>query len=200
MCYSRDCCVETCVDTEIPEPWRREARAARRGSNLDTCPGQQPAVTTTAGLGDCSGPISLAVDQRIDSSVMSQLSRTVGPSWSSLNNPWVLAEQDGGGDTAGVDCVYVDLSRNPERYTGYKGEDARKIWAAIYAQRAFQGLSDGMPSDGGGGGSNESDADTQGLQGAKPAQQVLYRLISGMHTSITASIVRNFYNETSGVA
>jgi ERO1-like protein beta len=28
--------------------------------------------------------------------------------------------------------------------------------------------------------------------------QVLYRLISGMHSSITTSIIQNYFNETSG--
>jgi ERO1-like protein alpha len=33
---------------------------------------------------------------------------------------------------------YVDLSLNPERYTGYKGDSAQKIWKSIYLENCFQ--------------------------------------------------------------
>ena len=32
---------------------------------------------------------------------------------------------------------YVDLLANPERFTGYKGEEAWKIWRAIYDENCF---------------------------------------------------------------
>jgi len=33
---------------------------------------------------------------------------------------------------------YVDLSLNPERYTGYKGESAHRIWHSIYRENCFR--------------------------------------------------------------
>lgn len=35
------------------------------------------------------------------------------------------------------DAQYVDLLINPERYTGYKGESANRIWRAIYEENCF---------------------------------------------------------------
>ena len=32
---------------------------------------------------------------------------------------------------------YVDLSLNPERYTGYAGSSAERIWKAIYRENCF---------------------------------------------------------------
>ena len=32
---------------------------------------------------------------------------------------------------------YVDLSQNPERFTGYAGKSARSIWKAIYEENCF---------------------------------------------------------------
>uniref|UniRef100_A0A1B0DI98 Uncharacterized protein n=2 Tax=Phlebotomus papatasi TaxID=29031 RepID=A0A1B0DI98_PHLPP len=32
---------------------------------------------------------------------------------------------------------YVDLSLNPERYTGYKGDSAHRIWRSIYLENCF---------------------------------------------------------------
>lgn len=37
----------------------------------------------------------------------------------------------------GEDAEYVDLTFNPERYTGYKGKSAHRIWYAIYKENCF---------------------------------------------------------------
>ena len=36
------------------------------------------------------------------------------------------------------DCVHVDLTLNPERYTGYSGEPSRRIWRSIYEENCFR--------------------------------------------------------------
>ena len=36
------------------------------------------------------------------------------------------------------DSEYVDLLLNPERYTGYKGESAHRIWDSIYLENCFR--------------------------------------------------------------
>lgn len=33
---------------------------------------------------------------------------------------------------------YVDLLLNPERYTGYKGPSAHRIWGSIYKENCFR--------------------------------------------------------------
>ncbi|KAF8916930.1 hypothetical protein BGZ52_000117, partial [Haplosporangium bisporale] len=33
--------------------------------------------------------------------------------------------------------VYVDLTENPERFTGYSGPSAAKVWDAIYNENCF---------------------------------------------------------------
>ena len=37
------------------------------------------------------------------------------------------------------ELTYVNLVLNPERYTGYGGQSARRIWQAMYDQSCFQG-------------------------------------------------------------
>lgn len=32
---------------------------------------------------------------------------------------------------------YVDLKLNPERYTGYKGKSAHRVWHTIYKENCF---------------------------------------------------------------
>jgi ERO1-like protein alpha len=36
------------------------------------------------------------------------------------------------------DAEYVDLLLNPERYTGYKGKSAHRIWNSIYLENCFR--------------------------------------------------------------
>ncbi|KAG9481444.1 hypothetical protein GDO78_010591 [Eleutherodactylus coqui] len=41
-------------------------------------------------------------------------------------------------DEESPDAEYVDLLINPERYTGYKGPDAWKVWNSIYEENCFK--------------------------------------------------------------
>ena len=41
-------------------------------------------------------------------------------------------------DDTSSDCHYVDLLLNPERYTGYKGKSAHRIWNSIYKENCFK--------------------------------------------------------------
>lgn len=40
-----------------------------------------------------------------------------------------------------VEGVYVNLLDNPERFTGYAGESARRVWRAIYEENCFNMVS-----------------------------------------------------------
>ncbi|KAG0378907.1 hypothetical protein BGX24_002401, partial [Mortierella sp. AD032] len=40
-------------------------------------------------------------------------------------------------DEAISEGVYVDLMENPERFTGYSGPSAAKVWDAIYNENCF---------------------------------------------------------------
>lgn len=41
-------------------------------------------------------------------------------------------------DEHSQDSVFVDLLLNPERYTGYKGASAQRIWKTIYEENCFK--------------------------------------------------------------
>lgn len=36
------------------------------------------------------------------------------------------------------DMIYVDLLLNPERFTGYSGDSAHRIWNSIYQENCFR--------------------------------------------------------------
>jgi len=76
------------------------------------------------------------------------------------------SENDGDSTTA----QYVDLRRNPERWTGYNGS---KVWAAIYDENCFTHASS--------------------VGDMCYEERVLYRLLSGMHSSINIHIALSYF-------
>ncbi|KAK2509053.1 hypothetical protein MC885_019671, partial [Smutsia gigantea] len=80
-------------------------------------------------------------------------------------------------DIQSPDAEYVDLLLNPERYTGYKGPDAWKIWNVIYEENCFKPQTIKRPLS--------PLASGQGLCVEKRA---FYRLISGLHASINVHL------------
>ncbi|VDD88884.1 unnamed protein product [Enterobius vermicularis] len=82
------------------------------------------------------------------------------------------------------DMHYVDLSRNPERYTGYKGDSAQRVWRSIYSENCFK---PDMKFDK----NFLVHPNTVGLCFEK---RVFYRLISGLHSAITISIAANNFS------
>uniref|UniRef100_A0A8C6UUN2 ERO1-like protein alpha n=1 Tax=Neogobius melanostomus TaxID=47308 RepID=A0A8C6UUN2_9GOBI len=87
------------------------------------------------------------------------------------------------------DSQYVDLLLNPERFTGYKGPEAWKIWTSIYEENCFKPFTVKRPlsplyssgrSEGEG-----SRAFYTWLEGQCVEKRAFYRLISGLHASIS---------------
>jgi len=101
------------------------------------------------------------VDKSIAPAVKQQL-LAHAKGWRGINNPW-MAEGE-----SEEEFQYINLLVNPERYTGYKGEHAHRIWSAIYNQSCF----------------------TDGVTCTE--ERVFHRLISGMHTSITIHLVNEW--------
>nr|XP_029718852.1 ero1-like protein [Aedes albopictus]XP_029718866.1 ero1-like protein [Aedes albopictus] len=83
---------------------------------------------------------------------------------------------------------YVDLLLNPERYTGYRGESARRIWSSIYLENCFQSHSIRrknpyaamIPY-------HDMTQNEVCLE-----HRVFYRMISGLHSSINIHLCGNY--------
>jgi len=77
-------------------------------------------------------------------------------------------------EMAGSDsCDYIDLLANEEKYTGYKGKSANRIWEKIYSDLCFK-LKDGND-------------DEQCLE-----EKTFFRIVSGLHTSISIHLCSNY--------
>ncbi|KAI9297456.1 endoplasmic oxidoreductin [Neoconidiobolus thromboides FSU 785] len=83
---------------------------------------------------------------------------------------------------------YVNLLKNPERFTGYGGDSAAQVWKAIYEENCFNFLNEKENSLT----SNLMSNDL--LMGLCKEKRIFYRLISGLHASISTHICSDYYN------
>lgn len=76
------------------------------------------------------------------------------------------------------DSMFVDLRRNPERYTGYDGPSSQRVWQAVYSENCF----------------TFSAKCSSGICAPDTCKEerVLYRLISGLHASISMHIAKEY--------
>ncbi|KAK9777526.1 putative Endoplasmic oxidoreductin-1 [Seiridium cardinale] len=130
-------------------------------------------------------------------------------------------------ESASAKGVYVSLVQNPERFTGYGGESSKMVWDAIYRENCFKkssfpksaGL--GVSTAGMGlaeqdfravlqnvgrqqalaqNGQDDSNPSAPGLEYEDECleKRVFFRVVSGMHASISAHICWDFFNQTTG--
>ncbi|KAJ7595030.1 hypothetical protein C8J56DRAFT_928239 [Mycena floridula] len=97
---------------------------------------------------------------------------------------------------------YYDLSQIPERYTGYSGPDAHRIWRSIYEENCF-GLSElnllkaknpelvSLPE-------SMTEVLRDSTSDTCLEKRVYYKVISGLHASISTHICLEYLNQTTG--
>ncbi|GMK56213.1 hypothetical protein CspeluHIS016_0300530 [Cutaneotrichosporon spelunceum] len=112
-------------------------------------------------------------------------------------------------DDATPEGQYIDLIENPERFTGYAGDSAHNVWRAIYQENCF-GLSESVIAAARDGklapGRSRPAMGLNPLQAGHAPQdadlceekKLYYRLISGMHASISIHIAADYLNQTTG--
>ncbi|CAE6442637.1 unnamed protein product [Rhizoctonia solani] len=126
-------------------------------------------------------------------------------------------------DEATSDGEYIDLTANPERFTGYAGDGARQVWKAIYEENCF-GLTEAKQSGKLGGLGVPTGKPLSGVvvppglasEGGEPKtweasgatcleKRVYYRIISGkcaltqsLHASISTHICAEMLNRQTG--
>uniref|UniRef100_A0A8C5Q663 ERO1-like protein alpha n=1 Tax=Leptobrachium leishanense TaxID=445787 RepID=A0A8C5Q663_9ANUR len=87
-------------------------------------------------------------------------------------------------DDESPDAEYVDLLINPERFTGYKGPDAWKIWNSIYEENCFKPRTVKRPLSSLAQGRGDGHMFYEWLEDLCVEKRSFYRLISGLHASI----------------
>jgi ERO1-like protein alpha len=152
MCASIDCAVCECPADQIPATWyQMDQLQAREAAVVD-----DDAVVGSGGQ-PCSDQTGEGELSRVD-----RTNADVG---------------DRGGNSDSADessMVYINLLENPERYTGYSGLQAERIWRAIYEENCF------------------TPPDEASVTGMCLEERVYYRLISGLQASINTHIALRY--------
>ncbi|XP_043367346.1 ERO1-like protein beta isoform X4 [Dermochelys coriacea] len=114
-------------------------------------------------------------------------------------------------DERSPDAQYVDLLLNPERYTGYKGASAWRVWNSIYEENCFKPRSVYRPLNPLASsrdlylqlfsfffffpGEDDGESFYTWLEGLCLEKRVFYKLISGLHVSINLHLCANYLLE-----
>ncbi|CAN6664244.1 endoplasmic oxidoreductin-1 [Trichomonascus vanleenenianus] len=159
MCGNRACAVDPVEDeSEIPEFWRSNYLGKlAKDSYSDEVDGWESGLSGSCVNNDAS--VNL---QAIDSCSVDYCY----PEDESLNSKG----------------VYVSLTDNPERYTGYIGAHANKIWRAAYLENCFGYHGDGDKPASGVVDDSFSVIDKSRFGGLSPAAQRLGNVIEGFNT------------------
>ena len=226
MCGNHACSVDPVEDeSEIPEFWRTQylSRLAKDSYSTENSLDIDEEISNSCVTND--GPVS---------SVLGYMKNTTPKHEYELDNEDnqdYCYPDDESNDSPGV---YVSLVDNPERFTGYSGSHASKIWRAIYQENCFGYAGDTkyslnpatlyqfeetsvdhasqMPFGvsqlervmmdtnkyeiqevGGEIGREAMNTESQCVE-----QRFFYRLLSGLHASISTHLCYDHLNKTSG--
>jgi len=127
--------------------------------------------------------------EHIDDRVVTTIDARIDRGWQSSpltfldeSSPFDYATNDGEEKGDGNNAVVVDLRLNPERYTGYAGPSAEKVWTAIHTDNCFQKQTD----------SGYEGGEAGGYCSLSPEERVYNRIISGLHSSISLHIAHSY--------
>ena len=88
----------------------------------------------------------------------------------------------------------MDLKENPERFTGYAGESSARVWRSIYEENCFTYAPELKAAT-----TLALNAMRDTSSKAVCSEKVFfYRLVSGLHASISMHIALEDYNRTTG--
>ncbi|KAL5008292.1 hypothetical protein ScPMuIL_013873 [Solemya velum] len=152
-CALKDCHVSQCAEDDIPVGLKsgdpKENKYSRENQEITTCAEERELSA-------------------LDTTISDETKETF-KDWRKHDDAQVTFCELDDDNSSGI--AYVDLLLNPERYTGYRGASAHRIWHSIYEENCFQ-------------------PDSKYSYGDNPLanlcleERVFYRLISGLHTSI----------------
>lgn len=161
ICFSRSCAIDMVEDWDkLPEYWQPEVLGSLSNDTLnDNIPKNHQ---------DSSFLDQLCDNKEISSNSQKQIKEDTDDdiNYYDIN------------DFTSEDAGLVDLTANPERFTGYGGQQAGQIWKSIYAENCF----------------TSSDNETEQCL----AKDSFYRIISGLHASIGTHLSYDHLNTETG--
>uniref|UniRef100_A0A665TLR6 Endoplasmic reticulum oxidoreductase beta n=1 Tax=Echeneis naucrates TaxID=173247 RepID=A0A665TLR6_ECHNA len=172
-CSIKDCHVEPCPESKVP--------VGIKSGNYNK---YSQAANTMSDMNECEQAKELGAIN----STLSNQSKEAFADWARHDDAQDhFCELD---DETSPDADYVDLLLNPERFTGYKGPSAWRVWNSIYEENCFKPRSVYRPLN--------PLAPSRGegfytwLEGLCLEKRVFYRLISGLHSSINIHLCADY--------
>ncbi|VVT44002.1 uncharacterized protein SAPINGB_P000253 [Magnusiomyces paraingens] len=196
-CGNRACAVDTVDDEkDLPVVWR----ASYLGQLVkDTVASESQIGGLADGDEKDKDSIELSCVTNADDSLASggRLEKQARDAWDKecKDKNYCVPEDD----RTGPNGVYVSLLDNPERYTGYSGPHAHMMWRSVYKQNCFGYKGEEF--------SSEFDENLPSSAEAEPLvpegdecieQRLFYRLISGMHASVSTHLCYSYLNKQTG--
>lgn len=199
-CGNRACAVDTIEDEEnIPLIWRTEELSKLEGARAKH-PG--PALQKERPK---KRPLAHQLGENVDESCVLEADDECD------ERDYCVPEDEG----AAAKGDYVSLVNNTEKFTGYSGESPHMVWDAIYQENCFSALHKHPKSSGPLGGSSAAKklrnvlqshgkTNTDAADDLYPMddecleQRAFYRIISGMHASISTHLCWDYFNQRTG--
>lgn len=203
MCGNRACAVDTLDNEEdVPPIWRAEELSKLEGLHANH-PGRQQQNERPR-----AKPLQGMLGDNVDESCVVEYDDECD------ERDYCVPEDQG----AAAKGDYVSLVNNEEKFTGYAGPGARQVWDAIYKENCFsppppllsigkptpsraleavKGIRNVMQGHKAGSGDSHED-DLYPLDDECLEQRAFYRIISGMHASISSHICWDYFNQTTG--
>ena len=183
-CASENCVVRSCVDEEVPPGIKGHHHAPP--SNHNKYSEEANLEGSSCGQSSSKGDNSDRVDDTLSAETRADLVE-----WQAHDDRELEAmnfcDMEDDADPC-PECNYVDLTLNPERYTGYSGEASRRIWRAIYEENCFR-----PPGAAASKTTSFSEAFLQdSLDELCLEKRAFYRAVSGLHASITIHLCANY--------
>lgn len=191
MCGNRACAVETLDNEEdIPEIWR--------AGELSKLQGPQARHPTRQQQRQKQRPLDGNLTDKVSESCVVEYDDDCD------ERDYCVPEDE----SDSVKGDYVSLLDNPEKFTGYSGQSAHMVWDSIYRENCFTA---GLPGDDAAPfGKAQASSDLRSVLTANgdPTQfavddtciekRVFYRIISGMHASISTHLCYDYLDQKTG--
>lgn len=186
-CASKNCVVQSCGPEDMPQPLSTD-HAANKVWN-GACMGLR-------GQEEQEGVnLSLSDDERRELADWASYDEETDPTRFCVPDDAFVSNTS----------IFVNLLRNPERYTGFSGDPAHHIWDAIYKENCFRVDSGGSGTTSSSSSSSESASSSsaatsfwQELRVRCLEERVFHRIVSGMHASISCHLTHQWLHADTG--
>jgi len=208
-CVLRDCAVELCSSDQIPAQLLNSKNENELRQDQENNSGDQETKwkKETSMEAQCAPDVSSEASRdaaalgRLDETITDQMLKEfmVWEKHDEMNDNFCYLENE-----TDPEAFYVDLTLNPERFTGYAGASANRVWDSIYGENCFKSETNMKPEmmsidkkEGMSLKSQQHEKFAEILNSYTMAEvctekRVFYRLISGLHASISVHLAAKY--------